>query len=689
MEPQVGGNSFQDRPGTRMRIVLRPDGETQPGRAWNAFAWTFKIFYALAAGAFCAAIASYAPVAGPAIAAFVPSRCTLLIQTPSGAALHRALLDNPAFTELLNDPDTAALVESLAKTKPQPTVNDANEPIDAAPLSLRAQFDAAYAKLPWPVSWLIPPNESGFYPFVGNEFAIALERSGDATLATGKKKSSTTALIFLRVSESRGHLARLAAVFFHASKNVELFDLGGGLIAIGLNGAYPEFEKHAPPMVVSANSTEPASPPLLRISFSPKSLAVPMPKDQPLDLNNETIERLFEEDVPKSVLLALEKPPGIGDMLNWKTPPALARIDLFAAPGGRVVARGRIEGDVPQPSIITADATTENKKPRPDSFADFSATGPMAEFALPIDLRACFLRYVEGSMRLSKDAKGLTRGQRLWVSRFRVLAEDRVDLDASFWPMIGHAAAIEIHESKKDEDATPLGTIKMWLPCDAKNPETLFAAADLARARWDYLFDNADKITVKAPYVKRFRSENELTDTQGDRFVLATGKINAPAWSVGPKGLRITTDAGIFAVRDGPKEADFITPPKALDSYHMRLDGPRLASTVESLATVYYDDVEDDIGSQKFLALHPDRELNIRLARKWASLMGKLALEIVPDSTGAELKLNWKPGSMSASANLPTAKESNGTPPKTDRKEPKKDPKKPDDDDAPPPPPAN
>lgn len=662
-----------------MRIVLRPDGPAQPGRVWNAFSWTFKIFYALTAGAFCAAIASYAPVAGPAITAFVPPRSTLLIQTPSGAALHRALLDSPAFTELFNDPDTAAFVELLAKTKPQTPAN-ADTENNAVPPSLRAQFDAAYAKLPWPVSWFIPPNESGFYPFIGNECAVALERSDDAATPAGKKKSSTAALIFLRVSESRGHLARLGTLFFHASKNLEIFDLGGGLIAVGINGARPEFEKHVPPMVVSASSTAPT--PLLRISFSPKSLAGSAPKDQPLDLNNETIERLFEEDVPKSVLLALQKPPGIGDMLNWKTPPALARIDVFTAPGGRIEARGRIEGDVPQTSIVTADATAENKKPRPDSFADFSATDPMAEFALPIDLRACFLRYIEGSMRLAKDAKGLTRGQRLWVSRFRVLAEDRVDLDASFWPMIGHAVTIEIHESKKDEDATPLGTIKMWLPCDAKNPETLFAAADLARARWDYLFDNTDKITVKPPYVKRFRSESELADTPGDRYVLATGKINAPAWSAGPKGLRITTDAGIFALRDGPKEADFIAPPKTLDSYRMRLDGPRLASTVESLATVYYDDVEDDIGSQKFLALHPDRELNIRLARKWASLMGKLALEIVPDSTGAELKLNWKPDCMTASVNLPAAKEPNGKPPK-------KDPKKPDDDDAPPPPPAN
>ena len=57
---------------------------------------------------------------------------------------------------------------------------------------------------------------------------------------------------------------------------------------------------------------------------------------------------------------------------------------------------------------------------------------------------------------------------------------------------------------------------------------------------------------------------------------------------------------------------------------------------------------------------------------------------VIPDATGAELMLNWKPGSMTASS----PKASPDATPVPGQKE-KKDPKKPDDDDAPPPAPGN
>ena len=627
METHVGGNSFeQDRPATRMRIVLRPDDAKQPRRI---FPWILKIVFALAAGVLCVAIASYAPVGGPPIAAYIPANCTLLVQSPSGAALHRALLENPAFNELIDDPDTLALFESLSKNQPRLSAENENADPSTLPIrTLRTEFDLQHAKLPWPVSTLVPSTASGFYPLIGGESAIALERIEDpaSTGAKPGKKNAAGVLIFLRLSGSRGHLARLAFAFYHGSKNAEVFDLGGGLIAVGINGARPAFEPHAPPMVVSAysenlNAQEKS---LLRISFSPKSVPVQAtPPNQPLDLNNETVARLFEEDVPESVLRALLKPPGAGDMLNWKTPPAVARIDFFASTGGNFTAHGRIDGEVPPLPGAHANAGHESK--RASAFADFAPGGPMAEFVLPIDLRACFLRYVESSMKLVKDAEGLTKGQRLWMGRFHVLADDQVNLDASFWPAIGHVAMLEVHEAKKDEDATPMGTIKAWLPCDVKNPETFFAAADLARARWDYVFDSNDRVTVKSQFVKRFRAETEDANSQGDRYVLATGKINAPAWSISSKGFRITTDAGAFALIRGPQESDFITPPAELDAYRIRLDGPRMASTVESLVTLYYDDLEYDIGAQKFLLLHGDNKLIIRLSNKWSKSDGKIS----------------------------------------------------------------
>ena len=669
-----------------MRIVLHPENEKLPARVRGVFSWILKIVFALVAGVFCVAIASYAPIGGPPIAPYIPANCTLLIQAPSGAALHRALLENPAFNELLDDPDTLALVESFSKNQPTPsTESESAEPGTLPPRTLRTEFDLQHARLPWPVTSLVPSTASGFYPLFGGESAIALEHVEDAG-AKPSKKNAAGALIFLRLSGSRGHLARLALAFYHGSKNAEAFDLGGGLIAVGINGARPAFELHASPMVVSAHSEAPSigsaqQPSLLRISLSPKSAPVQLaPQNQPLDLNNETIARLFEEEVPDAVLRALLKPPGPADMLNWKTLPAIARIDLFASPGGNFTASGRIEGEVPP--LPGGHASVDHETKRTTAFAEFAPGGPMAEFVLPIDLRACFLRYVESSMKLIKDAEGLTKGQRLWTSRFRVLADDQVNLDESFWPAIGHVAMLEVHEAKKDEDATPMGTIKAWLPCDVKNAETYFAAADLARARWDYVFDSNDRVTVKSQFVKRFRAETEDAASQGDRFVLATGKINAPAWSVSSKGFRITTDAGAFALIRGPQESDFIAPPPELDAYRIRLDGPRMASTVESMVTLYYDDLEFDIGSQKFLQLHGDSKLIIRLASKWSNLLGKLAVEVVPDAAGAALNLDWKPARISGAPASKTL--SDPAKPKD-----KKEPKKPDNDDAPPPPPSN
>ena len=690
MEPLAGGNPFQsDRPGTRMRIVLRPDvgaGETLAARARGTARWLFKLLVALAMGVFCAAVASYAPVGGTSFAAFVPPDCTLFVHAPSGAALHRALLDSPAFNALLDDPDTAAFIASFVSKKTSIAGDDAesNEP---ANLTLRSHITDAYAKLPWPVAAFMPLEASSFYPIVGGETAlsigngpgVAYNRHDDAKPVKAKGPAM---LVFTRLSGSRGHLARMAAAFIPASSNVKVFDLGGGTMAVGLNGATPADAQHAQPMVLSApaqSGTE--AQPLLSISFSPKSMGTPAAvKDQPLDMNNPTLARLFEEDVPEAVLRALVNPPTVGDMLNWKTPPALARLDFFAAPEGNFVARGRIEGDVPPFPQTVVHA--HNAPPRAAAFADFMPTGPIAEFVLPIDLRACFMRHVQGAMKLTGDTEGLTKGQRLWMGRLRVLGEDRVDLDASFWPAIGHVAMLEIHESKKDEGVTPMGIIKAWLPCDIKNPETYFAAADLARARFDYVFDSMDHVTVKSQFVKRFRSELETGDKVGDRFVLATGKINAPAWSLGPKGFRITTDAGALALLNGPQESDFIAPPKTLDAYRVRLDGPRMAATVESLVTLYYDETEVDLGSQKFLALHPDRKLHIRVANKLANVLGKLALEIVPDATGAEMNLKWVPGFMPATQAASKA-------PSDTNSQDKKESKKPDDDDAPPPPPAN
>ncbi len=415
--------------------------------------------------------------------------------------------------------------------------------------------------------------------------------------------------------------------------------------------------------------------PLVSVSFCPKSASAEPPSSDadPFEFNDETLDRLANDKVPLPVLRAIQKPPAAGDMLNWKTPPALARIDFFAA-GGTFTARGRIEGDVPPLPISSAP-------PAPDASPENSPGDAVAEIVLPIDLRACFLWHVQSEMKLQRDQVGLTKGQRNWRERFDFLREEGVDLERDFWAFFGHTCVLEIHTSKTG-DATQVGTARTWIPLDARSPGTLLAAEELVRARWINLLDKGDKlVNPNVQFVKRFRVDGDAGGAE-DRYVLGTGKINSPSWSVGPKGLRITSDAGGLALINGPMESDFLAPPKALDRYRVRLDGPALVPTVESVMTLIYDDLEEEIGSQKFLTQHNgriDRKRNTRLAGKGARLIGKFNLELAPDATGAEVTLDWKPGTLVSAAPQPPV----------EKREPKKDIKKTDDDDAPPPPPAN
>ncbi len=174
---------------------------------------------------------------------------------------------------------------------------------------------------PWPAAWFMPLDETGIYPFVGGECAVAFEQRDVDTTAKASKHGATGmgALIFLRLSGSRGHLARLGAAFYHSLKHVEIFDLGGGLMAVGINGARPAFEAHAPPMVVSNVALENAATPLLRASFSSvvsAAAALAEPAEPVLDLTDEVVGELFERGVPDSVLRALQKPPAVGDMFG-------------------------------------------------------------------------------------------------------------------------------------------------------------------------------------------------------------------------------------------------------------------------------------------------------------------------------------------------------------------------------------
>ena len=280
---------------------------------------------------------------------------------------------------------------------------------------------------------------------------------------------------------------------------------------------------------------------------------------------------------------------------------------------------------------------------------------------------------------------GLTRPQRRWIARFRTLEADGANPEKDLWPALGHVAKLSIFEPKKDAAGDALGTVRAWLSYVPKNAEdSFFCATDLARVRWDYLFDENEKATAKPPYVRRFHRGDQSANSAEEIFVLATGQINAPAWSIGPKGFRLTSEAGVFALRDGPAENDFPAPPERLDNYGIKLNGARLAPTAEALATVLYDDLEEEMGNaQKFGAQYPHRDLHIRIARKWARLLGDFELSLTPREQGADVVLNWRPGSFAGDETERALK----GPPRDMKSKLKPEPEKSDDDAPPPPPP--
>ncbi|HLX59766.1 MAG TPA: hypothetical protein VKX17_00660, partial [Planctomycetota bacterium] len=557
----------------------------------------------------------------------------------------------------------------------------ADEAESAPPTTLRGQLDRAFEALdkqPWYLQWLLPAEAPSlarvawFYPLIGGECAVALvEQKDDAGATSAKHLRDKGVLVFLRVSGSRGHLARLGAAIFHPQKNVEIFDLGGGLIAIGFNGARPAFEPHAPPMVVSAFS-EDGAPPLIRAAYNSKA-PPPRKKEEFPDTTNPSIAQLFEDGAPNAVLHALQTPPSASEMLNCKAPPVLTRVSVFASPDGMLSVRGRIDGDVPP---LPAHAANGDAIPArsAEPFSEFSTPDVVADLVLPLDLRACFLRHAAGGMKLEPNAPGRTKDQRTWIHRFNTLANERVDLDKELWPAFGHAAVLEIHAPEANT-GTGLGKVKLWMPFRA-TAGTVQALTALARARWVWVIEQGETLDPKPlNYVTHFHSDD------GESFVLSD-KINAPAWNVGPKGFRLVSDAGFEAVRDGPRESSFSAPPASLNAYRLRLDGPRMASTVESYVVYDYDERMEDLGPQKFVDQCPHRDRDVRLARKWSSLIGRFELEIAPDTTGADVRLNWKPASLNAAVSR------DAPAPAKETKDSKKE-KKLDDDDVPPPPPGN
>lgn len=562
-----------------------------------------KLSYAFGTGALCVWLASFMPAEGPPIAAFIPANAAAALQVRDGGMLLLEIPGSRVFQEFLNDPD----VETLYGLKAR-----------------REKLLERYAKLPWLARWIFPPQIESLLPVLGRDWAVvSVPEDADAENGSGNSRGKPL-LAYMRLSGARGLLVRLGARFAPLPKQVRLFDLGGGLIAAGLDGASP-----APSPQLGTGTNAPHSPlPLARLTLRPPAFRSIERKGLSVRISPQ-LDQLRADGVPEAVLKSLLHPPALPELFGAQTLPARVTVDFSRGESGAFVARGSIDGDLPQPAI----------SPRKSGVKVFD------ELFLPVDVAACWLRYLEGEMRLQGATPALSKGQRRWSRRLFNLEEREVDLQRDLWPAFGGALYLTVEDPPDDINTVAYGVIKACIPFDGKNERARRAAGELAREKWEDLLDGPAPKSVKPPFVRRVKGE------KFERYVLMTGQINAPAWTLAENLFCFVSDAGPFAVRDAsgePPEPPWNAAPAP--AYFVRLDGPRSARTAEAMADVWFAAKEDALGAHEFLEQYPNAELSIKFVKKLTRLLGTFSLEIKPDAQrhSAVIAAAWTPGTLAA-----------------------------------------
>ncbi len=591
-----------------------PETTTEPlERASRPWLKLMQIAYAFLAGVFCVWLGSFTPITGSRISIFLPAQTGAVLHLSSGTELLALLSHSSVLAEAQADPE----LKEWAK-----------------PLDTQAQLKHLWLQAPQAVRQFIPPTLQSLEPFMGQECGVAVLTPFALLESKRQLRQDPPMLVFTRLSRAPGQLARMALRFVEIPQ-YPVFDLGGDLIAIGINGACPAgfgaeplWPNGQPP--ASATPLEPLRLPhsrpavLARVLFWPHQWISPQPA--------RPLPAFFpSQDVPGSVLEAMRQPPTVLQMLNLNDNSDWIEVNGAASLGAPLVARGYYHGRLPPPP----KAAALNFAPAPEAFA---------EGLLPVDLRACFMAYLASDLRPVPQASVLNRTQRRWLQRLEPWTEGEMDLEHDLWPACGKAIFFQLHPTPADLTASAYGVLEAALPFHATENSRL-AVADLVRLRWEDLFDLPPKVS-KPPYVRRFgRSDH-------DRYVLATGQITAPSWTVFNNRIALTSDAGPFALLDSPPPAS----PEAAatrpmpEGYYLRLDGPGLSGAIEAFATAYYDSLNEDLGSQKFAARYPDAPVQILRARKLSALLGLLNVKLEPSPQGTEAVLNatWTAGTLKA-----------------------------------------
>ena len=202
-------------------------------------------------------------------------------------------------------------------------------------------------------------------------------------------------------------------------------------------------------------------------------------------------------------------------------------------------------------------------------------------------------------------------------------------------------------EAPENFGSADYGLFNAELDFDGKDERTRDAFGALIAGKWEIVHGKGDS-SINGQYVVMMAGKTS------DRYILMTRQIMAPSWTVGQERLNIVSDAGPFALLDKSLDSPkAVMPPHApadppkTTGFYIKLDGARMAPKMETWATKWFNDSEDEAKSTKeFLTKYPDAPRQIKLARKFTAILGKFDLEVVPDKNGAGIKMDWTPGTL-------------------------------------------
>lgn len=415
-------------------------------------------------------------------------------------------------------------------------------------------------------------------------------------------------LILMRLHDGLGALARLVAPFrFAENENLTWHDLGGGVVAVGFDGARPAL--WAPEAAETVAESPAAAGIFGELTLRP---------------------RLLARSWPVNLLQALTALPTLHEVFALPATPEELRLALRAPQEGGLAVEGTWRGALP---------VLDGPPPLLENIASMAGT-PCFEACVPLQPGAAFKRWLDTQMEKAKE-------RRKWEVRLARLAEAGVHLDRDLWPAFGRTVRLAVYPPA-EAAAGELAKILCSVSFDAQAASSK-ALAEFLRARWDFLFDGRPP-PGQAPrsYVRRFRSATE------ERFVLVKKMPPIPMLLTGAQTLAGVSDAGAEAVVTGALEWSWSQaasePAPARPRAFLRSDGARLAPQVATYVQTLLEDERDrdDMGAAKFMERFPDEAAVIRLAERLTQLTGEIHLELRP-AQGAEeqglgiLTGRWRP----------------------------------------------